>query len=128
MLRNTRQRAAIRAAFESAGRPLSPEEVLSGAQHAVRGLGIATVYRNIKALVEEGWLVSVALPGQSARYELSGKDHHHHFHCRDCGQVFELEGCVEGLRQMVPKGFQIAGHEVLLYGRCEPCVRKARNS
>jgi len=128
MIRNTRQRAAIREAFESKGQPLSPEEVLIEAQRQVEGLGIATVYRNIRALIEEGWLVPVELPGQPARYELSGKGHHHHFHCHGCGQVFELPGCVDGFHRMAPRGFKVTGHDFLLYGFCAQCqeARKSR--
>lgn len=121
MLRKTRQRSAIREAFETCDRPISPEEVLTEAQRHVDGLGIATVYRNIKTLVEEGWLTAVELPGQSPRYELAGKGHHHHFHCNDCGHVYELQGCVGSFRSMIPRGFLVTGHEVLLYGRCQAC-------
>jgi Fur family ferric uptake transcriptional regulator len=123
MIRNTRQRTAIREAFESSGRPLSPEEVLGEAQRHVDGLGIATVYRNIRALLDEGWLATVTLPGESPRYELSGKGHHHHFHCHQCGRVFELTGCADGFREMAPEGFQVTGHEVILYGNCDACRR-----
>ncbi len=56
-MRNTRQKQAIREAFAEAGRPLSPEEALDGAQRHYKRIGIATVYRNIKALLEDGWLV-----------------------------------------------------------------------
>ena len=54
MERNTRQRSAIRDAIAQAQRPLLPQEVLEAARTEVPGLGIATVYRNLKALVEEG--------------------------------------------------------------------------
>lgn len=100
---------------------MSPEEVLAAAQMQVNGLGIATVYRNLKSLVEEGWLVAVELPGQPARYELAGKEHHHHFHCQGCGRVFELHGCVERLAELVPRGFKMTGHDLLLYGLCRAC-------
>ena len=51
--RSTRQRAAIRDAIEQAGRPLLAQEVLELACRHVPRLGIATVYRNIKAMMEE---------------------------------------------------------------------------
>ena len=95
MERDTRQRRAIRRVLETSGRPLSPKEVLAGAHRSVPGLGIATVYRNLKALVEEGLLVAVALPGEAARYEPAGKDHHHHFRCRRCDRLFEVALKVE---------------------------------
>lgn len=122
MVRNTRQRAVIREVLEHADRPLGAQEVLTEAQRQMKGLGIATVYRTIKGLTEEGWLVPVELPGEPPRYELAGKGHHHHFHCRDCGKMFELEGCVENLKKLLPKGFKTTGHEVLLYGACAQCA------
>jgi len=124
-IRKTKQREAIREVFEQAGRPLSMEEVLREAQAECGSLGVATVYRNVKGLVEEGWLAVVALPGEAPRYERSGKAHHHHFHCRACGQVYELEGCAGDFGGMAPRGFEVTGHEVILYGRCEGCRSQA---
>src|SRR5690606_18565847 len=53
--RDTAQRRALRAAFERADRPLSPAELLAAAQSDVPGLGLATVYRTVRALLDEGW-------------------------------------------------------------------------
>lgn len=122
MDRNTSQRRAIRKVFESAGRPLSPHEVRQAAGTEARGIGMATIYRTLKMLMEERWLVAVDLPGEPARYEQSGKPHHHHFHCRACGRVYEVEGCPGNLRSMTPRGFKLERHEVLLYGVCSVCV------
>ena len=123
MDRNTRQRQAIRRIFEEVDRPLSPQEVLPAAQSYVPGLGIATVYRNLKALVTDGWLESVALPGEPPRYEVAGKRHHHHFRCRTCDRVFEIDGCSTNLAQLTPRGFRLEGHDVVLYGLCTACSK-----
>lgn len=123
MQRDTQQRRAIRRAIEEVGRPLSPREVLDAASVHHPGLGIATVYRTLKGLVEEGMLAQVELPGEPPRYEATGKHHHHHFHCRTCDRVYELEGCPEGLRGLTPAGFSLESHEVVLYGRCAECLR-----
>ncbi|MEM7235037.1 MAG: transcriptional repressor [Planctomycetota bacterium] len=121
MKRNTKQRDAIRQVFERRIHPLAPQEVLEEAQALSPGLGIATVYRNLKALVDDGWLVPVLVPGEPDRYERAGKRHHHHFRCRDCEGLFDVEGCVSGLEAMLPDGFQLEGHELTLYGRCGGC-------
>ena len=120
--RNTRQKQAIRDAFIEADRPLSPEEALAAAQHHYGTLGIATVYRNIKSLLAESWLEPVSLPGQATRYEVAGKAHHHHFHCRKCGRMYELGGCAGTVLPRPPRGFRVAGHELLLYGNCARCA------
>lgn len=122
MQRETRQRRAIREALETAGHPLSPRELHEAAQGRVKGIGIATIYRNIKALHDEGFLVPVELPGEPPRYEVAGKDHHHHFHCRRCDRVFEVDGCPGNLTAVTPRGFKLEGHEFVLYGLCQFCV------
>lgn len=119
--RNTRQKDAIRDAFRTADRPLSHEEVLDLAQQQVEGLSIATIYRNVNALVSENWLAPVEIPGSATRYEVAGKEHHHHFKCNACGKLFELEGCNVQIRPKLPRGFCSTGHEFFLYGLCATC-------
>jgi Fur family ferric uptake transcriptional regulator len=111
-------------AFLEADRPLSPQEVLELARKRVPSLGLATVYRTLKGLVEEGFLTPVALPGEPPRYERAGRGHHHHFLCRRCGRVYELFGC-DLLESALPPGFQAEGHEVTVYGRCPECYSQA---
>jgi Fur family transcriptional regulator, ferric uptake regulator len=122
MERNTRQRAAIHAALVQAQRPLLPQEVWAAAQVQTPRLGVATVYRHLKALVEDGTLRAVHLPGAHARYELAAPHHHHHhFQCRHCERVFEVHACPGDLSQLAPKGFVVDDHELTLYGRCRDC-------
>lgn len=120
--RNTRQRRAIRMVFEGTDRPLSTQEVLTAAQECEQGLGIATVYRTVNLLLREHWLTTVKLPGESPRYERAGKPHHHHFHCIDCGRVFEVPGSDELLDSLVPPGFALVDHDLVLRGRCAECA------
>lgn len=120
-MRNTTQRKAIRDVFTEADRPLSTQEVLAEARRQKPGLGIATVYRTIKVLLAERWLSDVKLPGEPPRYELSGKPHHHHFYCRGCGKVYEVPGNNKLLDALVPKGFTLEDHDVVLFGRCAAC-------
>ena len=122
MSRRTRQRDAILAAFHRADRPLSPGEVRDLASRSVPSLGIATVYRNVKALLEDGTLRVVNVPGQPDRYERAGKEHHHHFHCRACDGLFEVEACPGGLAALAPDGFRTERHEIILFGLCSGCV------
>lgn len=124
--RNTNQRKAIRDVFTEANRPLSTHEVLAAAQQHIRGLGIATVYRTIKLLLDSGWLTTVKLPGEPPRYEIAGKPHHHHFYCRHCARVFEVPGSDALLNAVVPAGFRLEGHDLVLRGRCADCARKSR--
>lgn len=46
----------------------------------------ATVYRNLRDLVDAGLVREVAVEGRSARFDLTGIAHHH-FICDRCGEV-----------------------------------------
>jgi Fur family ferric uptake transcriptional regulator len=121
MERDTSQRRAIRQAFREADRPLSPQEALEAAEDAAPGIGMATVYRNLRALQKQGWLCAVEVPGAPTRYELADKGHHHHFQCRLCGRVYEVEGCPGAFNRLAPAGFRLEDHELWLYGLCAAC-------
>ena len=121
MERATRQNTAIRAAIEAAGRPLTPTEVLDEARRQVAALGLATVYRNLKALVDAGVAQVVTLPGEVPRYEMARLHHHHHFRCDTCQRVFDVLQCPGDLSALAPPGFAVARHEITLYGQCSDC-------
>lgn len=124
-IRKTRQFDAIRHAF-GAARPLSIAEIHRAARKQEPRLGVATVYRAVKALAEQGAIVPVELPGEAPRFELAGKGHHHYFECRRCERVFEIRACVGDLGQLAPPRFRVTGHDLVLYGQCDQCVRKRR--
>ncbi len=121
MSRKTEQRDAIRAVLSDASRPLTAQEVQELSEELVPGIGIATVYRNLKAFHSEGWLELVEIAGQPARYELADIGHHHHFVCDACGKVYDIHGCAEGWRKLAPEGFSVARHELTLFGVCKDC-------
>ncbi|HEX8740544.1 MAG TPA: transcriptional repressor [Casimicrobiaceae bacterium] len=120
--RSTRRREAIASAITSAKRPLSPAEILRAARGRIPGIGIATVYRSVKALVETGAVRTVTLPGETRRYEASAAQHHHHFQCTDCRRVYDVAGCPRALERLAPPGFVVHDHSLTLYGRCPECA------
>lgn len=121
MERSTRQRSAIKEALQAAGRPLLAQEVFELAGHTVPNLGIATVYRNLKAMIEDGSLRQVVLPGENPRFEMGNHGHHHHFQCKQCQKVFDIHSCPSDLAMLAPKGFKVEDHDLTLYGRCKDC-------
>lgn len=91
-------------------------------------IGIATIYRNLKTLLDEGIIQTVNLPGENARYEAmhAAAHHHHHFHCVPCDRVFDVEGCPGPMNDMAPKGFLIERHELTFYGVCADCAAASK--
>ena len=121
MERITKQGTAILETIKLAGRPLLSQEILNASSSLVPGLGIATVYRNIKSLLDQGAIQEVLLPGENPRYEITETDHHHHFQCLKCDKVYDIHACPGDLTYLAPAGFSVQAHELTLYGNCAEC-------
>jgi Fur family ferric uptake transcriptional regulator len=124
--RSTKQKRAIEAVLRNHQNPLTAMEIQELALKEVPSIGIATVYRSLKSLSKDRQVVSVEIPGESPRYERADKGHHHHFLCRECGEVFELQKCLEGIQKMAPPRFRVEDHEIILYGACAKCAPKSK--
>jgi Fur family ferric uptake transcriptional regulator len=121
--RKTQQRKAIELVFMNAERPLSIDDVVSQGREFAPSINQATVYRNLKLLIEDGWLTKIQMPKAGPFYERSGREHHHHFLCRLCNKAFELMGCLlQPKASLAPKGFNVEKHDVILYGTCDSCT------
>jgi Fur family ferric uptake transcriptional regulator len=121
MKRKTRQKDAIEKVFHRENRPLRVEEILKAGRETVGSMNQATIYRNLKLMVEKGQIKQINHPVLGNLYEMTGKEHHHHFYCRICSSVFDLAGCGLNEKEALPAGFVTEAHEVFLYGVCPSC-------
>jgi len=122
VIRNTTQREAIQGAFEQAKRPLTAQELHELAKKTVPSLGLRTVYRHVKAMLDAGALISTDYPGQPVHYEVvDHRGSRPHLICRSCRKLYDLP--IEEPEVELPEvsGFQIDGYEVILFGRCPEC-------
>ena len=122
-IRKTNQREGVYQVLKASSGPLTPQEILIQAQKITANVGIATIYRTLKLLAEANEIISVTLPDGQSRYELAHLNHHHHFKCRTCLQIYDLEHCpIElGKNILLPNGFKMEGHEITLFGVCFKC-------
>jgi Fur family ferric uptake transcriptional regulator len=130
MKRQTKQKGVVQRVFINSTRPLSPQEVFEAARTELKSISLATVYRSLRSLHQDGEIVPVSLPGAADRYESRScaESHHHHFLCDGCGRLFDIPGC--GLRastHALPPGFLVARHEVTLFGSCNQCAADPRS-
>lgn len=123
MLRNTRQRNAIETVLKTADRPLNVQDLQRLAARKVQHLGMATVYRTIKSLLDSEVIRKVDIPEKAPHYEMANLHHHHHFYCESCERVFEIEACPPGVNTLAPNGFKVKRHEITLYGECIDCEK-----
>jgi Fur family transcriptional regulator, peroxide stress response regulator len=89
-LRSTPQRYAVMAfLMEQAGHPTAAE-IFTGVNRLDPRSSRATIYNNLRDLVQAGLVREVAMEGRAARFDAKGM-RHHHFICDRCGNVEDLE-------------------------------------
>ena len=89
-LRTTPQRYAVMAyLMEQAGHPTAAE-VLEAVNRVDPRSSRATIYNNLRDLVQAGLVREVAMEGRAARFDAKGM-RHHHFICDRCGNVEDME-------------------------------------
>ena len=123
MPHKTKQRSSILEVLDEIGRPVTPSELLDYSSVKSPGLGLATVYRALKQLVETGKVRKIEISGVPPHYEVLCEKHHHHFFvCEECQTMSVLAGCSGGFKKLLPAGSKMTSHEVVIYGECQDCV------
>lgn len=125
--RSTRQRAAIVEALRHASGFKTAQGLHAAMSEAGERVGLATVYRNLQALVGTGEVDVLQNEAGEAIFRLChATDHHHHLVCRGCGRTEEVAAEeVESWADQVARrhGFQDVTHTAEVFGLCEGCIR-----
>jgi len=124
--RGTRQAQALAAALAGLPGFCSAQEIHAELRRKGEHVGLATVYRHLQALSEQGSVDAIRDASGETLYRQCGTSvHHHHLTCRTCGRSVEVEGrAVEQWAERVAAeaGFTDVGHTVELFGLCPECA------
>ncbi len=126
--RNTRQRSALVALLDELDGFRSAQELHTLLRERGDSVGLATVYRALQALVEDGQLDVLRGVDGEAGYRRCSPDHHHHLVCRSCGRTVEVaDPPVErwAARIGTEHGFADVQHQVEVFGTCSDCSARA---
>jgi Fur family transcriptional regulator, peroxide stress response regulator len=89
-LRSTLQRYAVMAFLrERTGHPTAAE-IFEAVNRVDPRSSRATIYNNLRDLVQAGLVREVAVEGRAARFDAKGM-RHHHFICDRCGNVEDVD-------------------------------------
>ena len=81
------------------------EQVFMRAKRAMPEISLATVYNCLDALVKSGLARQVTVDRGATRFCPNMREHGH-FHCDECGNVFDVELPAELPGIALPRGFQ----------------------
>jgi Fur family ferric uptake transcriptional regulator len=120
MNRRTEQRNAIVEALRGSDRAVTAQEL----HGQLDGVGLATVYRNLQRLADEGGADTLRRESGELAFLLCDSGHHHHLSCRECGRVERVRDCRldDWAREVAAgHGFSQVEHHAELVGLCAAC-------
>jgi Fur family ferric uptake transcriptional regulator len=115
---------------------MSGMPAFSGARdiyRALRGdgerIGLATVYRHLHVLAEQGDVDTIHTATGESRYRLRASSATYHLICRACGRIVEVDG--SEIREWAERvaaeaGFTLTAHAIELSGLCPEHAGEAR--
>ena len=124
--RYSRQREAILNYLKGTTAHPTAEQIYSDLKGDYPELSLATVYRNLGYLLNNGEIMKINIEGTTVRYDYT-TNCHYNLVCRECGGVFDLK--LDSLEELDKKaessnGCRIDSHELTFYGLCAGCVEK----
>jgi len=120
--RASRQRTAVSAYLTRRTTFASAQEIHAALRESGEPVGLATVYRALQAMVEDGELDVLRTDDGETVYRRCGTSHHHHLVCRECGRTVEVEAPdVERWADAVAAqhGFGDVMHTLEIFGVCD---------
>lgn len=122
----TRRQQAILDLLQQRSQPMSAQEIFMELRQDQKRVGLATVYRSLETLRNQGHLQVVDLGESQTYYQILPSDGHtqHHLICTQCRRVIPLPECpVHELEEALSHqhDFIIDYHVLEFYGICAKC-------
>jgi len=122
-LKVTPQRLGILSLLHDHGH-ISVEDLYEKIQKKFSSISLATLYKNINAMIETSLLKEVKLPHMKSKYEIV-KTPHAHLICEKCGALEDLEMNMDTLHSLItPQShFKVHQTDLIFSGICQNCQK-----
>ena len=123
----SRQREQVLAAFIKAKNHPTVDDIYNTIRRKNLKIGLATVYRTMRAICDSGLAGEVDFGDGVRRFEHKyWRQHHYHLVCIKCGRVIEVtSGKIEKLQKKLAKqhNFIPSRDTMKIFGICSKCQR-----
>ncbi len=127
-MRATEQRRVLLEVLQSLKTHPTADELYVLVKQQLPRISLATVYRNLELMADQGLVRKVVLGDGPMRFD-GTLEPHEHIRCVSCGQVADVAPVVSEDRYEAVEaetGFEVYGHQVAFFGLCPEC-RKRRD-
>ena len=120
-LKATKQRIGILSIMHMRGH-INIEELYERVKKSYPSISLATLYKNIRLMLENKLLTEVSVNNTKTLYEITKEDHAH-MHCEKCNEVMDIDFCFEDMYKNLGNedGFLLKNTQVTISGICKNC-------
>ena len=120
-LKATPQRLAIIESIDNYGH-INIDKLYEEVKNKFNSISLATIYKNINAMIENMLLLEVKIPHEKSVYEIV-KDEHSHLVCEKCSNVIDIEVDTNSIVNNISNkyDFTINQSDLVLSGICKNC-------
>lgn len=124
-IRITETRKAIISYMINAHHHPSAEQIYRDLKPDYPHMSLATVYNNLKVLVEEGFVTEIKLSHDHTTYFDFMGHHHLHIACERCGNIADfVDVDIPHIKKEaeVQTHYKVTKTQLLMYGICQNCL------
>ncbi|MCI5996529.1 MAG: transcriptional repressor [Blautia sp.] len=125
-LKYSRQRESIKQFLATRNDHPTADTIYTNLRETFPNISLGTVYRNLALLSDIGEIVKITTGDGADRFDEKTTPHHH-FVCRECHRVMDLEmESIDSIMDVAGKNFagQIDSYITNFYGVCDECIKK----
>ncbi|MBT4121906.1 transcriptional repressor [bacterium] len=90
-------------------------------------ISLATIYRNLKFLQSNGYIMSINCESCNSERFDGFTDHHQHFSCKVCQKVYDMnKSKSDEVKVNKKEGHQVDDYQIIFNGICKICLKKEK--
>lgn len=123
-LKITPQRLAVLQYLDAHHTHPTVEEIYHTLKKKTPSLSKTTVYNTLEILNNHHIIHAISITGHERRYDLK-KEIHHHFLCRKCGTIKDIDLTCPNIKKIQQLGYTIEELHGYFKGLCPDCTNKS---